>query len=75
MPVIPLKNKKGQRCSAFYCPECDEVCISSSRHDFVQCKGGHFFVDGGFDYIRSGGNSTNFILYLDPNYFKAIGLI
>lgn len=41
--------------NAARCLICDEVIESKFRHDFVTCKGGHFFVDGGRDYCRYGG--------------------
>ena len=37
------------------CPKCSEDIYSNSRHDFVSCKCGEVFVDGGFDYLRFGG--------------------
>ena len=43
------------------CSQCRNVIYSNSRHDFVRCECGMTFVDGGFDYIRVGGEAT-----LDP---------
>jgi hypothetical protein len=37
------------------CTRCQEEIYSNSRHDFVGCKCGAWFIDGGFDYQRSGG--------------------
>lgn len=49
------------------CKLCGETIESMSRHDFVPCKcfrdsGGSkgCFVDGGYDYIRWGGNREDF---------------
>lgn len=36
------------------CRICKDVIESIHRHDFVTCKGGHIFIDGGSDYRRSG---------------------
>jgi hypothetical protein len=37
------------------CPFCKEFIWSKFRHDFVGCKCGSVFIDGGQkDYIRSG---------------------
>ena len=36
------------------CLECNEVIESKHRHDFVSCKCGSLFVDGGLDYIKRG---------------------
>lgn len=44
-PVV----QQGVRCSA-----CQEEIFSNHRHDFVGCKCGRTFVDGGWDYLRVG---------------------
>jgi len=36
------------------CALCEDVIQSKFRHDFVRCKCGAVFVDGGGDYLRSG---------------------
>jgi hypothetical protein len=45
--------------NAAKCLDCGDVIESTYRHDWRQCKCGHIFVDGGFDYVRHG--------YLDPD--------
>ena len=40
--------------NAAQCLLCDEVVESKHVHDFVRCKCGNIFVDGGLDYIRRG---------------------
>ncbi|MFA5132531.1 MAG: NADAR family protein [Candidatus Paceibacterota bacterium] len=42
------------------CKKCGDVIESKYRHDFVQCKCGAIFVDGGHDYYRRGGNLEDF---------------
>lgn len=37
------------------CLRCLETIESKHRRDFVQCKCGAIFVDGGKDYLRRGG--------------------
>ena len=37
------------------CAACGDVIESQHRHDFVKCKCGKTFVDGGSDYFRAGG--------------------
>lgn len=37
------------------CLKCNDVIESKHRHDFVRCKCGAIFTDGGYDYIRRGG--------------------
>jgi hypothetical protein len=36
------------------CRRCEDRIFSNHRHDFVACKCGATFVDGGFDYFRAG---------------------
>lgn len=36
------------------CKICGDVIESKSRHDFVECKCGACFTDGGLDYVRRG---------------------
>jgi hypothetical protein len=40
---------------AIKCTECGEVIVSVHRHDYVTCKCGKTFVDGGTAYLRCGG--------------------
>lgn len=40
--------------NAARCLICDEVIESRHRHDFVACRGRHFFIDGGLDYASCG---------------------
>lgn len=51
------------------CRICGDVIESKYRHDFVECKGGHIFIDGGTDYIRYGtlkkGVTPDDIIWLD----------
>ena len=35
-----------------YCPKCEELIYSVSRHDYRTCKCGECSVDGGKDYFR-----------------------
>lgn len=37
------------------CLHCNEIITSKHTHDFVGCKCGKCFVDGGQDYRRRGG--------------------
>jgi hypothetical protein len=36
------------------CKLCNHVIVSKHVHDWVSCKGGHIFIDGGLEYFRSG---------------------
>jgi hypothetical protein len=44
-----MKIQNGVECSG-----CHDQLFSNSRHDFVSCQCNSTFVDGGFDYMRSG---------------------
>jgi len=43
------------------CKECYDIIESKYRHDYIKCKCGKIFVDGGDDYLRFGGD-FNYIL-------------
>lgn len=45
------KCKGGQKVR---CLKCKDVIQSMHRHDFVRCKCGAIFVDGGAEYLRIG---------------------
>jgi hypothetical protein len=42
------------------CKKCNDIIESKFRHDFVSCKCGAIFVDGGHDYFRYGGDLESF---------------
>lgn len=46
---MPIKRNAAR------CKKCGDVIESEHRRDFVSCKCGAIFVDGGHDYIRRGG--------------------
>ncbi len=39
------------------CAKCGDEIVSKHRHDFVNCKCGEIFTDGGTDYMRRGANN------------------
>lgn len=45
------------------CKLCGDTIESKFRHDFVKCRCGEIFVDGGVDYLRYGylTDADNFI--------------
>jgi ribosomal protein S27AE len=43
------------------CKKCGDEIESKHRHDFVSCKCGSIFTDGGKDYFRRGGNPEDLI--------------
>lgn len=49
---------------ALKCLICDSIIYSRSQHDFRKCECGQAFVDGGFDYLRSGAECPEKIAYM-----------
>lgn len=52
------------------CRLCGDIIESKHRHDFVQCRCGAIFTDGGTDYIRRGANNLNDIIDLSETYLE-----
>ena len=50
---------------AITCPKCGDTIFSRARHDFRSCSCGAIFIDGGFDYVRIGGNELETIKVFD----------
>jgi len=44
------------------CKLCHDVIESKSVHNFVTCKCGEIFTDGGTEYIRRGANNLDNII-------------
>ena len=68
-----MTTQHGQRCTL-----CGDEIYSNSRHDFVSCKCGDAFVDGGFDYMRCGAMNLSTLVPISrevdraalPHYFR-----
>ena len=54
--------------NAAICNKCDEFIVSKNRHDFVECKCGNIFVDGGQEYLRRGGHGLTDRSYIDMSW-------
>ena len=50
------------------CRKCGDVIESKHGHDFVRCKCGAIFTDGGKSYIRRGAHDLNDIIDLSETY-------
>ena len=50
------------------CRKCGDIIESKHRHDFVSCKCGAIFTDGGKEYIRRGANDFNDIIDMSETY-------
>ena len=46
------------------CRKCKDIIESKHVHDFVRCKCGAIFTDGGSSYIRRGAKDLNDIIDL-----------
>lgn len=46
------------------CRKCGDVIESKHVHDFVRCKCGSIFIDGGLYYRRGGAKDLNDIINL-----------
>ena len=40
--------------NSIQCKHCGDILVSQHVHDFVKCKCGCCFADGGHDYLRRG---------------------
>jgi hypothetical protein len=47
------------------CKLCGDIIESKYRHDFVSCKCGEIFADGGSDYSRYGATDLNNFLRIE----------
>jgi hypothetical protein len=57
------------------CALCGDIVESTFRHDFISCKCGEIFVDGGDDYYRAGAKDpSNFIPLHTPEQRKDAGV-
>lgn len=50
------------------CKKCGDIIESKHRHDFVSCKCGAIFTDGGRDYIRRGAQDLSDVIDMSESY-------
>lgn len=50
------------------CRKCGDIIESKHRHDFVSCKCGAIFTDGGKSYIRRGATDFSDIIDMSESY-------
>lgn len=62
-----MKRLTRNRCM---CRQCCSVIESKHVHDFVRCKCGAIFTDGGIEYVRRGFRDINDII--DLSEYKSI---
>lgn len=51
---IAMQNERHILRNRCQCSACLDIIESKTRHDFVQCRCGRIFTDGGMDYIHRG---------------------
>lgn len=56
--------KPKTRVHAVVCPKCSDIIYSRANHDFHWCTCESVFIDGGFDYVRVGGNCLPKMKYI-----------
>lgn len=52
-----MKSQAGPKVK---CVRCEDIIQSKHRHDYVKCRCGAIFIDGGSDYLRMGLNSNDY---------------
>lgn len=50
------------------CRQCSDIIESRHRHDFVRCRCGAIFTDGGKEYIRRGAKELDDIIDMSETY-------
>lgn len=54
------------------CRQCGDIIESRHGHDFVRCKCGEIYTDGGTRYIRRGATDLNNIIDLSEYELKEL---
>lgn len=55
------------------CALCNDKIVSKHRHDWVSCKCGEIFIDGGNDYWRAGAKDfKNLLRYKKGKWVPSI---
>lgn len=54
------------------CRQCEDIIESTHRHDFVRCRCGAIFTDGGTAYIRRGFTTRDDIIDLSEYELKEL---
>ncbi len=67
---MEVNGDKMIKVNAIECSNCHDVIYSRAVHDFHYCSCEETFIDGGFDYIRYGGNIVGRPFQIDVNATK-----
>jgi hypothetical protein len=67
---MPMRQREVVVVNKCQCRHCNDIIESKHRHDFVSCKCGAIFTDGGKSYIRRGAKDLNDIIDLSETYME-----
>ncbi len=67
---MPIRQREVVVSNKCQCRQCGDIIESKNRHDFVRCKCGAIFTDGGTSYIRRGAKDLNDIIDMSETYME-----
>lgn len=65
---MPIRTRTVVLVNKCQCRKCEDIIESKHRHDFVSCKCGAIFTDGGLSYIRRGAKDFTDIIDMSESY-------
>lgn len=65
---MPIRTREVVVVNRCQCAKCMDIIESKHRHDFVRCKCGAIFTDGGKDYVRRGADALSDIIDMTESY-------
>ena len=65
-----LKKCVMTKVTAVVCPNCKDTIYSRAHYDCHNCTCGQTFVDGGFEYLRIGGQSEPKLVEIEVDATK-----
>ena len=65
---MPIRTREVVVVNKCQCRHCGDIIESKHRHDFVRCKCGSIFTDGGKSYIRRSANDLSDIIDMSETY-------
>lgn len=65
---MPIRTREVVTLNRCQCRLCEDIITSTHRHDFVSCKCGAIFTDGGNSYIRRGAKDFSDVIDMSESY-------
>ena len=65
---MPIRTRHVVLLNKCQCRHCEDIIESKHCHDFVRCKCGAIFTDGGKDYVRRGAKELSDIIDMSEGY-------